>query len=560
MKKTCNNPWCKQPFEVTDSDLKFFDSVSPVFAEKKERIPPPTLCPECRMQRRQSWRNEHSLHRRVCDLCKKTTISSFAPESLYTVYCTNCWWSDRWDPLKYGQEFDFTRPFFDQFEELQHRVPQAAALQLNNENCEFNLLLAFSKNAYLCPGSYFVEDCYYLRKSQYCKDCANSNVLNRCELTAESTNCDGCFSAHHLVNCRRCSSSSYLRDCSGVKDCFMCSGIHNRQHCFKNEQLTKEAYEKTLQNYQSASPNDLLKEFSAFDVTVPKRAQIQLNCEGSTGAYLANCRNAVNCFDCFNIEDSKYIFECEGIKDSMDLTSHDKDIELCYEMSSGGEKSYLTRFCYCTISSPRSLYLSSCFYQSDSFGCDGIHTCGQYRILNKQYTKEEYERLLPKIIAHMRKTTEWGEFFPVGQSFYAYNESVAHDFFPITKLETEKREWKWREENDEMPKVSKVIPASTLPNSIDEVPDDIVNWAIECEATGRPFRIIKQEMDLYRKMRLSIPHFHPNERHRRRMALKNPRTIWKRPCMKCRKEMETTYAPDRPETVYCESCYLKEVY
>ncbi|HBH19934.1 MAG TPA: hypothetical protein DEB30_03385 [Candidatus Peribacter riflensis] len=560
MQKTCKNTWCKQPFEITDSDLQFYEEISPVYAGKKELIPSPTLCPECRMQRRQTFRNEHCLYRRVCDLCQKMTISSFGPDVPFPVYCTDCWWSDRWDPLQYGQEFDLSRPFFAQFEELQHRVPQAAALQLNNENCEFNLLLAFSKNAYLCPGSYFVEDCYYLRKSQYCKDCANSNVLNCCELTADSTNCDGCFGAHHLVNCRQCSSSSYLRDCSGVKDCFMCSGIHNRQYCFKNEQRTKEAFEEILRRYQSVSPDDLLQEFAAFDVTVPKRSQIQLNCEGSTGAYLANCRNAIHCSDCFNIEDSKYLFECEGIKDSMDLTSHDKDIELCYEMSSGGEKSYLTRFCYCTISSPRSLYLSSCFYQSDSFGCDGLHTRGQYCILNKQCTKEEYELLVPKIIERMKHDGEYGEFFPIKNSPYAYNESVAQDFFPLTKQDAEKRGWRWREENDEMPKVAKVIPASKLPDSIDEVPDDIVNWAIKCDATGRPFRIIRQELDLYRKMKLPIPHFHPDERHRRIMALKNPRTIWERPCMKCQKPMETTYAPERPEIVYCEECYLKEIY
>ena len=27
-----------------------------------------------------------------------------------------------------------------------------------------------------------------------------------------------------------------------------------------------------------------------------------------------------------------------------------------------------------------------------------------------------------------------------------------------------------------------------------------------------------------------------------------------------RRRIETTYAPDRPEKVYCEQCYLKEVY
>ncbi|MDD5026299.1 MAG: hypothetical protein PHH13_02875, partial [Candidatus Peribacteraceae bacterium] len=523
MQRTCAHPWCKSSFEVADSDLKFYDRVSPVFAGKKELIPPPALCPDCRQQQRHAYRNERTLNRVTCDLCGKTTISSFASASPFTVYCTDCWWSDRWDPMVYGVQYDSSKSFFRQFEELQHRVPQAAALQLNNENCEFNLLLAFSKNAYLCPGSYFIEDCYYLRKSQYCRDCANGNILNRCELVADSTNCDSCNSAHHLVNCRQCSSSSYLRDCSGAKNCFMCSGIRNRQYCFKNEQLSEEAYADVLRQYRETSPDGLQAEFRAFDVTVPKQAQIQLNCEGSTGTYLSNCRNALDCSDCFNVEDSRYVFECEGVKDSMDLTSHDKDIELCYEMCSGGEKNYLTRFSYCTIASPRSLYLSSCFYQSDCFGCDGLHTRGQYRILNKQYTQEEYERLAGKIIAKMRADGEYGEFFPTGRSLYAYNESVAQDFFPLTKKEADKRGWRWREGVDEMPKATKVIPASKLPDSIDSVPDDIVNWAIECEATKRPFKIIKQELEFYRKMHLPIPHFHPDERLRRLLALRTPR-------------------------------------
>jgi hypothetical protein len=340
----------------------------------------------------------------------------------------------------------------------------------------------------------------------------------------------------------------------------MCCGLAQKQYHYKNQPLTKDAYAKTMTLAEKKSQEALLQEFQECRKTVPKRAQIQLNCEDSTGDYLYNCRRARHCSDCFNIEDSSHLLECEGVKDSMDLCMHDKDIELCYEMSSGGEKNYLSAFCYCTIASPRSLYLSSCFYQPDSFGCDGLHGRSQHCILNTQYTKEEYEKLVPRIIEHMRKTGEWGEFPPIAISPYAYNQSVAQDFFPLPRAEVEKRSWKWREEKDEMPKVSKVIPAEKLPDAIDDIPDDILNWAIECEATKRPFRIIKQELDFYRKMKLPIPHFHPDERHRRRMALRNPRKLWKRTCMKCKKEIQTTYAPERPEIVYCESCYLKEVY
>jgi hypothetical protein len=142
----------------------------------------------------------------------------------------------------------------------------------------------------------------------------------------------------------------------------------------------------------------------------------------------------------------------------------------------------------------------------------------------------------------------------------AYNESVAQDYFPLTKEEAENRNWRWRNEKDEIPKVEKTIPAVQLPDSIDDVPDDILNWAIECELTTRPFLIVKQELEFYRKMKLPIPHLHPDERYKKRMGLRNPRKLWGRQCNKCNKSIQTTYAPDRPEKVLCEECYLKEVY
>jgi len=558
MQQTCTN--CGTQFEITDSDLAFYDKVSPVINDKKYSIPPPTHCPDCRQQRRLAIRNENHLYSRKCDLCNRSIIATFDSESPYKIYCPDCWWSDKWEPKDYGIDYDFKRTFFDQFEDLLNKVPKSGVLQLDNENSEYNSLLAFSKNTYMSPGSYLMENCIYIRKGQECNDCLDGNILNKCELVSNSTNCDGCYSAHFLVNCRNCSDCKYLQDCSSLKNCFMCCGLNKKEYCIKNKQHSKEVYEKELKEYESKSPEALWDEFMEFSLTIPRKSQIQLNCEGSSGDYLYNCKNAVSCYDCFDIEDSKYMFECTGDKDCMDLSMHDKNIELCMEMSSGGESNFLTKFCYCTIASPRSMYMHSCFYVEDSFGCDGIHSKGKYCILNKQYTKEEYEELVPKIIEHMKSTEEWGEFFPMSISPFAYNETVAQEYFPMTKAEVISKGWKWRDEEDEIPEVEKIIPAEKLPDKIEDIPDDVLNWAIKCEATNRPFRIVKQELEFYRKMNLPIPHLHPDERHKRRMELRNPRKLWKRDCDKCGKEMETTYAPERPERVFCEECYLKEVY
>jgi hypothetical protein len=72
-----------------------------------------------------------------------------------------------------------------------------------------------------------------------------------------------------------------------------------------------------------------------------------------------------------------------------------------------------------------------------------------------------------------------------------------------------------------------------LPKDIKDIPDDILNWAIECENTGKPFRIIKPELEFYRKNSLPIPRKHPDQRNLERMKLRNPRRLHDRNCDKC---------------------------
>jgi hypothetical protein len=193
----------------------------------------------------------------------------------------------------------------------------------------------------------------------------------------------------------------------------------------------------------------------------------------------------------------------------------------------------------------------------------------------------------------MMKTGEWWEFFPSWMSPFGYNETVAQEYFPIlspqpspkgegaSETETFRKVWipsspspsgkgargwgsgfwcNWSLYEPPFPKVDKIIPAEKLPEDISKIPDDILNWAIECEVTKKPYRIIKQELEFYRKHNLPIPRRHPDQRHLDRMALRNPRKLFERHCDKCGKEITTTYSPERPERVYCEECYNREIY
>ncbi|MFH0851395.1 MAG: hypothetical protein V1876_01465 [Candidatus Peregrinibacteria bacterium] len=560
MQKSCSQ--CGAAFEIASVDLALLDKLSPVFGGKKFSIPPPTLCPDCRQQRRLFWRNERSLYRRTCDHCRKSIIAMYPAGSPFPVYCTECWWSDQNDPLAYGRPVDFTRSFFSQVKELQNAVPRMALNVINNENSEFINHSGFNKNCYLIFAAEFNEDCLYgyqVIKSTGCTDTVDCTESHYCY---DVIDVDKCHTLSFSQNCTNCSSSTFLFDCKGCTECLLSTNLRNKRNYIRNREYPQKDYlrlkKEILERVARGGLTEVLEEFSRLRERSIHRAREVVNCDNVTGDYLKDSKNLRRCFDVSYGEDCNYIFTGFQIKDLMDVC-HTTDVQLGYESLSLGYGSYNTIFTHGSWGSKNLLYCDIIQTGSDMFGCVCMKP-GRYCVLNRQYTKEEYEELVPRVIELMQKHGEYGEFFPAGIAPFAYNETTAQVYYPLTEAEARKRGWPWREVKEENLQVSKTIPASKLPSSIDDVPDDILNWAITCEGTGRPFKVVKKELEFYREYRLPVPHFHPDERHRRRMALRNPRKLWSRNCMKCQKAIETTYAPERPEIVCCENCYLKEVY
>lgn len=155
MKQNCLQ--CSAPFEITQEDLTFYEKVSPEFNGKKEPIPPPTLCPECRVQRRMAFRNERNLYHRKCDLTGKQIISIYSPDKSYKVYDQAAWWSDDGDPLSFGRLFDVSRPFFEQFGELMRDVPRRSLVYFQNENSDYTNVCSYNKDCYLLFSSDYRE-------------------------------------------------------------------------------------------------------------------------------------------------------------------------------------------------------------------------------------------------------------------------------------------------------------------------------------------------------------------------------------------------------------------
>ena len=117
--KTCKQ--CEADFEVTKNDLDFYNKMG---------VPEPVECFDCMRRLRLSFRNERVFYSRKCDMCKKDIISVYRSDSPLKVYCNKCWWSDDNDTSIYGRDYDFSRSFFEQIQELQRALHWETAFSL----------------------------------------------------------------------------------------------------------------------------------------------------------------------------------------------------------------------------------------------------------------------------------------------------------------------------------------------------------------------------------------------------------------------------------------------
>lgn len=541
-----------QEFPIYQSDLEFYDKISPVINWTKYSIPAPTLCPEERERRRLAFRNDRKLYRRTCDATGKQIVSIYSPDKPYKVYDQQAWRSDGWDSLNFGKEMDFTKPFFEQFNDLMHEVPHLSLVTKMNENSEYVNACGNSKNCYLIFDSDFCEDCMYSSIIKHSKNTVDGLHIYYCE---NAYNCINCTESYDLISCQECDRSKFLRNCSKCSNCeycFNCNNLVNKKYCIENKQYTKEEYEKRMQS----------EKFSYEYPASLARSTYTVNDEWWMGNNLYGTKNCRFSYNIGYAEGMKYCELVTWAKECHDISSYGGDLEKSYQCCSVGFNTSRIFFSSVVTSWCHDVYYSYIIGGGKNlFGCVGMVN-KEYCILNKQYTKEEYEKLLPKIIGHMKKHGEWWEFLVPSISPFGYNETIAQDYYPLSKQEAIAQWYEWQEnEYDvQIPQNMKTLKGDDIPKDIVAVSDDIVNAILICEVSGKPFRIIKSELDFYRKHNISLPRKHPDIRHLERMQQLPPRQLFLRKCDHCWEEVLSVYDKDYAGKVFCEQCYNKEIF
>lgn len=506
-------------------------------------------------------------------MCGQDMITIFAPDKPYKVYCSPCWWSDKWDGLEYSQDYNPSRNFFEQLRELQFRTPFMNLINgyTTLVNSEYINHAGYAKNCYLIFNSDQCENVMYGSAVNFDKDTMDALFLDESELCYEVINGHKCYRVFFSEDCSNCHNVYFSKNLSGCNNCFGSINLRNKSYYIFNKPYSKESYEKEIRNIRLdlfSSLKELKNKIYDFWLKHPQRYYHGVHNVNSSGDYVYECKNANYMYQAKYVEDGKFgqLLTMKTSKDVYDYTEWGDSAQRIYDCITVGQQADSIKFCFGSwsgvINNEYSMFAVSC---SNVFGCVNLRN-KQYCILNKQYTKEEHEQLREKIIQDMNdkrytdskgRVWKYGEFFPYDLSLFDYNESAAIQYFPLQKKDALNNGWRWREPSPSEHKIT--LQADQIPDSINEIQDNILTEVLGCKGCGKAFKLIKPELELLRKFGFPLPRLCPDCRHMARMKKLNPPRLWSRQCAKCGKDIKTSYSPERPEIVYCEACYQNEV-
>lgn len=554
--------WCVcrfsgNKFYVRPEDIEFY---------KKIRVPLPTVSPVERTRQLLAFDNPYYLFRHTSAFTQKPLIANFTPGSPYKIYEHTIWYSDQWDPMEYGRTFDSSRDFFVQYHELQKDVPRPNLVtDSSNINSDYTNESTNLKNCYLTFWVAGGENLAYIDGTKDVKDSLDGlGLLN-------STNCYMCLDAINLFNCkfceyaRNCMDSAFLYDCRDCSHCFMSSNLRHKKYYFFNQQLGKEEYEEKMRSINLGNFDELEKYKGQFKKLKEKavwRNTMNEHAVASDGEWIRDSKNCFYCYFVQYMEDCAYTIGAADYRNSYDVMGGWGG-ELCYEFATGvTEKNFGVRFSYMLHESRDCEYSELLQNCRNCFGCVGL-TNKSFCILNRQYSEEEYWKALDVIKTNMLRDDAYGEFFPKEVSPYPYNATIAVAFPGYDNMEEAKKLGFRIEEIQDISGegLGEEIRAEDLPKNIEEVGDDILAKIILDTQNNMRFRIIKMELEFYRRHNLPLPRVAPMARLAHWRKQFNIRIqVYERPCARCGKMMQTSYAPDRPEkNIWCERCYLSEI-
>ncbi|HQG40994.1 MAG TPA: hypothetical protein PLV76_08910, partial [Spirochaetales bacterium] len=332
MKKRCEI--CQEPFVVGDDDLAFLLKLAPKFHGKNYPFPEPQSCPNCRLRARLSFRNQIYVYSRKSSKSGEQVFSMYPDDSPFPVYAHDEWWSDSWDAADYGQEFDFSRPFFAQFAALAQQVPSFPLSVLKCENSSYSNHCTSVRNCYLVFNTSNAEDCMYCENAFGSRDCTDCTHTPYSELCYDCIQCGRCYALQSSICCEHCSDSYFLFNCTGCRNCFGCVNLRRAEYRIFNEQKTRDEYHAFISSLpldSFAERSRLRRQCEEFFRLHPRPHIDSKMTEHVTGNLIFEAKNVFDSCLVRGAENCKYVYNAvHGVKDCYDFSCFGNGAELLY--------------------------------------------------------------------------------------------------------------------------------------------------------------------------------------------------------------------------------------
>lgn len=297
--------------------------------------------------------------------------------------------------------------FFNELKRLILFFPKPPVKIYNSENCIGDSILN-SKNLFYSFDCAVCTDSTYLFDSYMCANCVDCDYAVESELCYECVDPYKAFNCDFIEYCDNIRDSAYCYNCSG-NNLFGCVNLENKSFCIFNRQLTEEEYKEKVQKYKKLPPEKLLQIVEELRKRFPATQTVSFQNENTIyGNYIHFNKNCYLCFDAAHDEDCVYLYDSFHNKNSYDLTYTAQNVELSYQIVDSG---YLFNCNFVVDSSncSDSSYLFNCYNVKNSLGCVSVAN-KEYCILNRQFTKDQYEQIGSQILQQLYKESlGWDE-------------------------------------------------------------------------------------------------------------------------------------------------------
>jgi hypothetical protein len=509
-------------------------------------LPTPDTSQEERVRRLLSFRNDRKFFWRSCSKTEERIYSIYPTSVLFPVYRNEIWLQTDWSPFSFGAEYDLKIGFLEQLYLLWKMVPRPASsfwegsgnvLQdnFNSENNTFLFESVGAKNAHysmrIKEGSDLL-DCYFVTRSSRCYkavDCHDSNNIR--------------WSEHSY----RCRDSAFLADCVDCKNCLFCVGLRGREYCIWNEQLSAAEYQRQLEQLDLSSRrvvDDAKERFSEFLKEKSFSPWFFFETQRSTGNALVRTNNCNYAFECVDSEDvfiggglSKWngAVEVFGIGENGRQVTHSVGV--------GHNAFNVSHSIDCSNAISDLEYCFNCYESKNLFGCVGLRHA-EYCVLNRQYAKEEYFKVVAEIVKNLQSKRLYHKPLNIKFSPFPYNLSAAYDFFPLTKVQADMLKYSWDDKEEHIR--PRQLLGGKISESLDHITDidqsELFSSVFLCELSGKPFQISPAEYDLCHLLNVPPPIRAFEQRYKDHLFKMGNRVLLKRKDSLSGEEFSSCYA------------------